>query len=111
MGVLYSSFFLINLGYAFLPKFSTPSDLISANYVDFSYQTLEWNVISQFGEILFVYYPQLLMLAALILFVAIVSPVVLSFVSFSPEVKNIALSRRQVIFTQTLRCSVDRFAK
>lgn len=61
------------------------------------------------------YYPHLLMLAALVLFVAIVSPVVLSFISYSPITNtlivrgsNNTVIRRQNIFLQTLRLSVDR---
>lgn len=112
LGVLYSSFFLLNLSYALLPLFSNSVKAFETPiYVDFTYQTTEWNVISQFGELIFLYFPHLLIFAALILFIAIVSPVVLSFVSFSKgESLNISVRRRQNIFTQTLRFSVDRFA-
>jgi len=55
------------------------------------------------------------MLAALVLFVAIVSPVVLSFISYvgrdykSSELIRSGVSvRRQNIFLQTLRLSVDK---
>lgn len=110
--MLYSGFFVLNLAYAFLPILS---DSLRANtttgYVDFTFQTLEWNVVSQFGEMIFLYFPHLLIFAALILFVAIVSPVALSFVSFARSSTAIfGLGKRQDIFTQTLRFSVDRFA-
>lgn len=55
------------------------------------------------------------MLAALVLFVAIVSPVVLSFISYASITNtlntgdsNKTIIRRQNIFLQTLRLSVDR---
>jgi len=111
LGVLYSGFFVLNLAYAFLPILSDSLRVTStAGYVDFTFQTLEWNVVSQFGEMIFLYFPHLLIFAALILFVAIVSPVALSFVSFArSSTTTFGLGKRQDIFTQTLRFSVDRF--
>jgi NADH-quinone oxidoreductase subunit J len=113
LGVMYSSFFLMILAYTLLPIFADSVNTLEGdNYTDFIYQTTDWNVISQFGELIFLYFPHLLIFAALILFVAIVSPVVLSFVTFSEnDSKILALSRRQNIFVQTLRFSIDRFAK
>lgn len=63
----------------------------------------------QFGELLFIYFPQLLFFAVLILFIAIVSPVLLAFVVFEPKVLRPKLSeiRQQDIFAQTLRLSID----
>lgn len=113
LGVMYSSFFLMILAYTLLPIFADSFGTLEVgNYTDFIHQTTDWNVVSQFGELIFLYFPHLLIFAALILFVAIVSPVVLSFVSFTESSnKTLALSRRQNIFVQTLRFSVDRFAK
>lgn len=112
LGVLYSSFFVLNLVYAFFPVLSDSLRITPAvGYVDLTFQTLEWNVVSQFGELIFLYFPHLLIFAALILFVAIVSPVALSFVSFAqPSMQPFGASKRQDIFMQTLRFSVDRFA-
>lgn len=110
--MLYSSFFVLNLVYAFFPVLSDSLRITPAvGYVDLTFQTLEWNVVSQFGELIFLYFPHLLIFAALILFVAIVSPVALSFVSFAqPSMQPFGASKRQDIFMQTLRFSVDRFA-
>lgn len=104
LGVLYSLFFLLNLAYAVWPiLFSTNESLITA--INLANQTIEWSAISQFGELLFLYFPHLLFIAALILFVAIVSPVLLTYITFYSSSKRV---RRQDIFTQTLRVSVDK---
>jgi NADH-quinone oxidoreductase subunit J len=108
LGVLYSLFFLFNLAYV-IAAFS-PSDGASLPYfTDFNSQSFEWSSISQFGELVFLYFPHFLICAGLILFIAIVSPVVLSFVSFSYSGPNsVAGKRTQDIFLQTLRLSVDK---
>lgn len=114
LGLLYVGFFFFNLMYALSPFFfrEEPNSII---FLDLANQSIAWNSISQFGELVFLYYPHLLMLAALVLFVAIVSPVVLSFISYvgrdykSSELIRSGVSvRRQNIFLQTLRLSVDK---
>lgn len=114
LGALYVGFFFFNLLYALFPFFFW-NNSASPVYINLIDQSLGWNSISQFGELVFLYYPHLLMLAALVLFVAIVSPVVLSFISYSPITNtlivrgsNNTVIRRQNIFLQTLRLSVDR---
>jgi hypothetical protein len=57
----------------------------------------------------FLYFANLLFIAALVLFVAIVSPVMLSFISFTnTSIAGDSVSRKQDIFLQTLRSSVDK---
>lgn len=110
LGVMYSAFFLLNLAYASAPLY--PTHAINAPlYLSLEKQTLDWTSISQFGELIFLYFPHLLILAALVLFVAIVSPVLLTFVSFASVTNPASRSvkpRRQNIFQQTLRLSVDK---
>jgi NADH-quinone oxidoreductase subunit J len=107
VGALYSIFFLSNLWYSISGFFFLEMDS-SASFIDLSYQLGGWNSISQFGEVVFLYFPHLLILAALILFVAIVSPVLLTFISFSVGRNRGYVLRRQEIFLQTLRLSVDK---
>jgi len=114
LGALYVGFFFFNLLYALFPFFFW-NNTTSPVYINLIDQSLGWNSISQFGELVFLYYPHLLMLAALVLFVAIVSPVVLSFISYASITNtlntgdsNKTIIRRQNIFLQTLRLSVDR---
>ena len=77
--------------------------------MDFSLQSPDWSSISQFGELVFLYFPHFLICAGLILFIAIVSPVVLSFVSFNNgDMRTLEVKCTQDIFTQTLRLSVDK---
>lgn len=109
LGVLYSLFFLFILYFGILPVKSS-FNLEGLTYVDLLSQNPSWSAAAQLGELLFVYYPHLLMFSALILLVAIVSPVVLSFVKFSKNYEHDKLngSKKQVIFLQTLRLSVDK---
>lgn len=109
LGVLYTSFFFFTLVYALWPiYFSSTSRL--PTFIDLIGQTSDWGAVSQFGEIIFLYFPNLLIIAALILFLAIVSPVLLTYVTFYRSSASSALSvtRRQDIFSQTLRLSVDK---
>ena len=107
LGVLYSCFFLLNLVYAVWPFFfSKPADL--PTYINLVDQPVEWSSVSQFGELVFLYFPHLLIIAALILFVAIVSPVMLTYISFVSAGPTKLTPRRQDIFEQTLRSSIDK---
>lgn len=106
LGVLYSFFFLLNLLYV-VTAFSVNGADTLPYFIDLNNQTMEWVSISQFGELVFLYFPHFLICAGLILFIAIVSPVVLSFVSFQSYVRG-SFSRTQNIFEQTLRLSVDK---
>lgn len=108
LGVLYSFFFLFNLYYAVLPVLSSFTTE-GAIYTDYIFQDTSWNSASQLGELLFIYFPHLLIFSALVLFVAIVSPVVLSFVKFV-KIDEAATIRgkKQDIFLQTLRLSIDK---
>lgn len=107
LGILYSVFFLFNLVFV-LSSFSTPSMETAAVFTDFARQTVGWNSVAQFGELVFLYFPHFLILAGVILFIAIVSPVVLSFVSFVGSRSSRPIHRTQNIFVQTLRLSVDK---
>ena len=107
LGVLYSVFFLLNLVYALSPILFTAT-LEFPSYVNLGLQTIEWTSIAQFGEAIFLYFPHLLIIASLILFVAIVSPVLLTYITFYQVGVAKKLVRRQEIFTQTLRLSVDK---
>lgn len=104
LGVLYSLFFLLNLMYAIWPIYFSGVQPLPT-LINFLGQTSDWSAISQFGEVVFLYFPHLLFIAALILFVAIVSPVLLTYITFYRSNKNI---RRQDIFAQTLRISIDK---
>lgn len=123
LGLLYFFFFVMSFYFStsdILSNFfyNAPSDLI---FLDFTYQFFQWNAISQFGELLFLYFPHLLIFSALILFVAIVSPVMLTFVSFvtlrfNPEKEfffkldselKTNSRKNQNIFLQTIRSSFD----
>lgn len=107
LGVLYSLFFLLNLLYSIWPiLYSTQA--INLRFIDLLPQTSEWASISQFGELVFLYFPHLLLIAGLILFVAIVSPVILTFVNFTKITVTPKLLKQQDIFLQTLRISVDK---
>lgn len=110
LGVLYTLFFLLNLLYAASPiLFSTSYSDNLPTFINLSDQSIEWGSLSQFGELIFLYYPHLLLIAALILFIAIVSPVLLTYITFSASVqKGPVLPKRQNIFRQTLRLSVDK---
>lgn len=111
LGVLYTFFFLFYLIYAIWPLFffNKRGDVVFLNFLN---QTSEWDMISQFGELIYIYYPHLLLIAALILFVAIVSPVLLTFVSFTRSSEFIGSSlvseKTQEIFKQTIRLSVEK---
>lgn len=107
LGVLYSVFFLFNL-YYILVAFSSNLEIGAVFFVDLNSQIPEWTSLSQFGELIFLYFPHFLICAGLILFIAIVSPVVLSFVSFRSTETSLVIKRTQDIFTQTLRLSVDK---
>ena len=107
LGILYSVFFLFNLVFV-LSSFSTSSIEAGVVFTDFAHQTLGWNSVAQFGEMVFLYFPHFLIFAGLILFIAIVSPVVLSFVSFAGLRLDMPVHRTQNIFLQTLRLSVDK---
>ena len=52
-------------------------------YIDFTQYLFNWDTTFQFGELLFVYFVNLLFFAVLILFLAVVSPVILTFRSFT----------------------------
>lgn len=112
LGILFSFFFFVNLFYAVLPVAGTGMSSEVPIYMDYTEIAFEWSSISQYGELIFLYFPHLLILASLILLLAIVSPVLLCYVTFSkaPLIgvtrKNI-VSKRQDIFSQTLRLSVD----
>lgn len=80
----------------------------NADFISMLVQTSDWFSVSQFGELIFLYFPHLLLLAGLILFVAIVSPVLLTFVSFTKTTLTPKLVKKQDIFLQTLRVSVDK---
>lgn len=71
-------------------------------------QNTDWVSISQFGELVFLYFPHLLLIAGLVLFIAIVSPVLLTYITFNQKVFLHKSPRRQNIFSQTLRSSIDR---
>lgn len=88
--------------------FSINDGVVFASFIDLSAQTINWISLSQFGELVFLYFPHFLICAGLILFIAIVSPVVLSFVSFRNDAEMLKLHRTQNIFIQTLRLSVDK---
>lgn len=107
LGVLYSIFFVFNLVYA-LVAFSANSGSGAVYFIDLSSQIPEWTSLSQFGELVFLYFPHFLICAGFILFIAIVSPVVLSFVSFKAGAVPSTAKRTQDIFVQTLRLSVDK---
>jgi len=110
---MYVCFFLFNLVYALFPVLFTTKIEVPV-FLDLINQTQEWNSISQFGELVFLYYPHLLIVAALVLFIAIVSPVVLSFISYAGHsvglnvVSHPLKVHKQNIFLQTLRLSVDK---
>lgn len=112
LGAMYIAFFFFNLTYAWMPVLKTQS-LLAPTFGDLVYQTYEWNSVAQFGELVFLYHPHLLGVATLVLFVAIVSPVLLSFISYprTNKISNETLlinSRKQDIFLQTLRASVEK---
>lgn len=109
LGVLYSFFFFFNLFYAIWPVLYA-SNKGAPLFINLLGQTNEWSAISQFGELVFLYFPHLLIMAGLILFVAIVSPVLLTYITFSQQATNI-FARKQDIFAQTLRLSVDKNCK
>lgn len=104
LGVLYSLFFIFSLVYVSV-SFGVANMRYEVYFVDISLQFYDWNSISQFGELVFLYFPHFLICAGLILFIAIVSPVVLSFVSFQNTATG---TRTQNIFEQTLRLSIDK---
>ena len=106
LGVLYSLFFFFNFFYAVAPIFQLPITS-QPTFVNLSYQVTNWNSISQFGELVFLYFPHLLIVAGLILFVAIVSPVLLTFITFNRYGTG-KFIKKQDIFLQTLRLSVDK---
>jgi len=109
LGVLYSLFFFFNLFYVASTFSMLLVDVNLLVFFDFGHQLLEWTSISEFGELVFLYFPHLLILAGLILFVAIVSPVVLTFISFAPSAAALVrFHRTQDIFQQTLRLSIDK---
>lgn len=107
LGILYSTFFSLSLFYSVWPIFcnsySTPPI-----FTNFLLQTSEWFSISQFGELIFLYFPHLLFVAALVLFVAIVSPVVLTYITFAKKLPTSKFIKKQDIFLQSLRNSVDK---
>jgi NADH:ubiquinone oxidoreductase subunit 6 (chain J) len=109
LGIIYSFFFFVNLFYAVLPIYGTvPAD--APVYLNYTEVVFEWSSISQYGELIFIYFPHLLILASLILLLAIVSPVLLCYVSFNrsaPVSSKRVNSKRQDIFSQSLRLSVD----
>lgn len=107
LGVLYSFFFFLNLLYSIWPILY-PLPTTQPPFINFILQTIEWVSVSQFGEVIFLYFPHLLLVAALILFIAIVSPVVLTFVSFARTNVLVKASKKQNIFAQTLRTSIDK---
>lgn len=93
--------------YAIWPILNSYSD-VAPYFANLADQHFEWNVVSQFGELTFLYFPHLLMIAALILFVAIVSPVMLTYITFFGATSSFSLlPKKQDIFTQTLRLSID----
>lgn len=107
LGVLDSLFLLLNLFYSLYPTFywDTSNDVVYTSLIN---QLSEWTSIGQFGELIFLYFTYLLFIAALVLFIAIVSPVMLSFVTFVKRDETPFLQRRQEIFLQVLRLSVDK---
>jgi hypothetical protein len=63
--------------------------------------------IENLGEVIYIYYPHLFILASLSLFVAIIGPIALSYISFDHD--KFFISKKQDIFKQTLRHSVDLY--
>lgn len=111
LGIIYSFFFFVNLFYAILPIYGS-NVLVDSTpvYTDYTELAFEWSSISQYGELIFLYFPHLLILASLILFLAIVSPVLLCYVNFGRTpifTRKDVINKRQDIFSQTLRLSVD----
>jgi len=107
LGIMYSLFFLFNLVFV-LSSFSISPEDTGVIFVDLVRQSNDWTSLAQFGEVIFLYSPHFLIFAGLILFIAIVSPVVLSFISFVRKRSPLSMQRTQSIFSQTLRLSVDK---
>lgn len=115
LGAIYSIFFFVHFLYIW-------NQLIIGNpswtdtkisYAKYFYLTQSHTNIEILAEMLYIYYPHLLILISLILFVAIVSPVILNHSNFQSQksilnIKNKEIGKKsQIIFYQTLRRSTD----
>lgn len=107
-----SSFFLFTIYKIFAEivffEFASKETLV---YFEVIWSLYESNSIGLMGECLFIFFPGLILAATFLLLVAVICPVILTFLSFSLDkitkksneeaVNSLVIQRRQNIFAQT----------